>query len=54
MKNKYYIHKCEETNRIFICEVGVDNNLCEVFSRDDQETIGDNAEFICEALNKMK
>ena len=53
-KGKFYVHTCQDTERVFICERGVDNNIAEiaeVFARNDNETVGDNAMFIANALN---
>ena len=50
--SKFYVSKCPDTEQVFICQEGVDNNICEVFARDGQETAGDNAEFIVDRLNK--
>jgi len=52
MDDRFYVSACPDTGRVFICEVGVDNNIAEVFARDGNETAGDNAQFICDALNK--
>ena len=52
MEGRFYVHTCSETDKVFICQEGVDNNIAEVFARDTNETIGDNATFICEVLNK--
>ena len=46
-----YVSICPDTDRVFICESGTDNNLCEVFARHDDETVGDNAEYIVRCLN---
>lgn len=52
-KNKpFYVNICPDTGRVFICQVGEDNNICEVFAKDDNETASDNAKFICDAINK--
>ena len=53
-KGRFYVHTCQDTERVFICERGVDNNIAEiaeVFARNDNETVGDNAIFIANALN---
>ncbi len=30
MPHTYYVSTCPETGRQFLCEVGVDNNICEI------------------------
>ena len=53
-KGRFYVHTCHDTGGVFICERGVDNNIAEiaeVFARNDNETVGDNAMFIANALN---
>jgi hypothetical protein len=30
MDRSFYISECPETNRQFLCEVGIDNNICEI------------------------
>ncbi len=47
----YYIHECSDTGKVFICQTGVDNNIAEVFARNENETAKDNAQLICDALN---
>lgn len=47
----YYVSTCPDTDRVFVCQYGVDHNICEVFARSDDETAGDNAEFIAHSLN---
>jgi|GEM_PF-4236915 len=49
---KFYACTCPDTGRVFICEPGVNNNLCEVFARNDNEKVESNAEFIVRALNR--
>ena len=51
--NKFYVSVCPETEKVFICETGVDNNIAEIFARNNEETVGDNAELICNALNHI-
>jgi len=46
-----YVSICPDTDRVFICESGTDNNLCEVFAGNDNETVGDNAAYIVRCLN---
>jgi len=31
-----YIHQCPETGRKFLCEDGKDNNIAEIFERDEK------------------
>lgn len=48
---EYYVSVCPETKQVFICKVGVDNNLCMVFDhgkRSDTE----NARKIVDTLNR--
>jgi len=52
MNDRFYISKCPDTGRVFVCQSGTDNNIAEVFARNESETAGDNAQFICTALNK--
>lgn len=47
----WYVSTCPDTQRVFVCQMGVDNNICEVFSRGPSETVGDNAWLIADALN---
>ena len=50
--SKWYVSTCPDTSRVFICQEGVDNNLAEVFARNNSETVGDNAQFLAKALNE--
>ena len=47
----WYVSTCLDTHRVFVCQTGVDNNICEVFSRGPCETVGDNAQLIADSLN---
>lgn len=49
---KFFFSVCPETNRVFIWEVGIDNYIAEVFARNKDETVVENAIFICTTLNK--
>lgn len=40
------------TGHVFVCQEGIDNNLCEVFARDGDEVAVDNAELLCKLLNE--
>ena len=53
MDDRFYISVYLDTGRVFIYEVGVNNNIAEVFARDENETAFENAQFICTALNKI-
>ena len=49
----FYPSYCTDNgNRAFICEYGVDNNIAEVFVRNDNESLEENAQRICDALNQ--
>ena len=47
----YYVVTCQDTQRVFVCQTGVWGNICEVFARSDDETVGDNAWLIADSLN---
>lgn len=47
---KFYNSICPETDRVFICETGVDNNLAEVFEHGGNNAI-ENAGIVIRALN---
>lgn len=49
--SKYYVATCPLSERVFICEQGVDNNLCEVFARNAGETARSVALRLVFALN---
>lgn len=34
---QFYAHQCPETKRRFVCQEGVDNNICECFRRQSNE-----------------
>lgn len=51
----YYVYVCPDTQKVFICEHGVDNNLCQVFPRtEDQSLLSliDEANRIADAMNR--
>lgn len=51
--NQLYISTCPETGRRFLCEIGQDNNIAEIFERDEKiQGLIDAFEF-CKAFSDL-
>lgn len=49
---QFVVSTCPDTGRVFVCEEGVDNNLCEAFARNELEAPLSNATRIVAGLSR--
>ena len=54
MNDQFYVSVCPDTGRVFVCELGKDNNIAEIFARNDKETAEENANLVCNGLNQLR